>query len=823
MNCEYVTVYNQDGEMLGVLENAGEVAYNLVHNDLWTASFTLPSGDPKNSLCQAHNLVHLPDGARDTGLYRIIGMPSGEETAAGGAKTYSLEHVMATLLDDVLFGYHEIGGPGVTTAQVIQYILDQQHTERWVLGECEYSDQFAYKFENTSLLSALLSLGNVLTDEYTWVFDTSASPWTVSLKHADATPGCGIHYRRNMVEVEKEMDASTLVTRLYMLGYGEGVNQLTIRDINGGVPYIDADTKNVWGVKSSVYADTRIEDAATLKARGVALLNRLKNPYISYTASAVDLTRLTGQEWDKHMPGKLVRVLDGEHGIDFDARIVSIAKSDVRGRPGEIDITIANAPRDAADSINTLADRMGISELYSQGATNLYSQQYADNADAQHPAKMRVYVPSGCVRINQMLLSWQMEAFRAYETGAAAGGATATTTSSGGASTQTSSSGGGSERTSNSGGAYAQTIEQKVVTTTAATGPSQSGHSGSTSGNTGYALGVGGDSMSTTGSGGSGETGNSSLLTTDSSNSMITTLSAGGHSHTISDHNHGMGHFHYGPSHTHSIDSHSHSGPSHRHSFSGSDSLANGHYHRISDPGTSTITGGVSANATHNVSISGNTGYSGTGSTGSTSLTTNSAGGGLTGNAVTNAGNSRIYTTDAGGGSTSTGGEHNHRMAAHTHGMEHTHTVPAHTHSMQHYHNFSHMHNVVCVVTIPAQDIAIPAHSHVFETPSHTHSVNIPAHTHDLTLADHTHEIVYGIYEGDTASSVTLKVDGNVVPASALTDSEMDIVAYLEKDDDGKITRGTLHEIEIVPNGLTRIEANLFVQAFVQSVGGGDY
>ena len=68
-----------------------------------------------------------------------------------------------------------------------------------------------------------------------------------------------------------------------------------------------------------------------------------------------------------------------------------------------------------------------------------------------------------------------------------------------------------------------------------------------------------------------------------------------------------------------------------------------------------------------------------------------------------------------------------------------------------------------------------------------------------------------------------LWMDGNVVPASALTDSEMDIVAYLDKDDDGKITRGTWHEIEIVPNGLTRIEANLFVQAFVQSVGGGDY
>ena len=715
MNCEYVTVYNQDGEMLGVLENAGEVAYNLVHNDLWTASFTLPSGDPKNSLCQAHNLVHLPDGARDTGLYRIIGMPSGEETAAGGVKTYSLEHVMATLLDDVLFGYHEIGGPGVTTAQVIQYILDQQHTERWVLGECEYSDQFVYKFENTSLLSALLSLGNVLTDEYTWVFDTSTTPWTVSLKHADATPGCGIHYLRNMVGVEKEMDASTLVTRLYMLGYGEGVNQLTIRDINGGVPYIDADTKSVWGVKSSVYADTRIEDAATLKARGVALLNRLKNPYISYTASAVDLTRLTGQEWDKHMPGKLVRVLDGEHGIDFDARIVSIAKGDVRGRPGEIEITIANAPRDAAESINTLADRMGISELYSQGATNLYSQQYADNADAQHPAKMRVYVPSGCVRINQMLLSWQLEAFRAYETGAAAGGATATTTSSGGASTQTSSSGGGSERTSNSGGAATVTTEQTSFNST------------------GYAgvplTQVGRDPMQFTGS----------PLNSSGTAQMTSTGSAGGHSHNVLSHNH---------------------------SFSDSYSLSWGHRHTVSQTGLDNgTTGGVDDYAAKTITI-----------------------GGMTGSATSTTGSA----------------------AGHTHGMNHK-------------HDFIHVHNVSFLVTIPPIKVDIPAHSHVFETSSHTHNVSIPAHTHDLTLADHTHEMVYGIYEGDTASSVTLRVDGNVVPVSELVASEMDIVAYLDKDDDGKITRATWHEIEIIPNGLTRIEANLFVQAFVQSVGGGDY
>ena len=724
---EYVTVYDQSGKLLGVLENADEIAYTITHNDLWTASFSLPSGEAKNALCQAHNMVRLPDETRKTGLYRIVGMPSSEETAEGGRKTYSLEHVMATLLDDVLFGYHEIGGTGVPTAQVIAYILDRQTVRRWALGVCEFSDQFVYKFENASLLSALLSLGNVLTDDFTWDFDTTTTPWTVNLRHADATPGCGIHYMRNMVGIEKTMDASTLVTRLYLLGYGEGVNQLTIRAVNGGPPYIDADTIAIWGVKSSVFADTRIEDAATLKARGQAVLDRYKNPYISYTASAIDLTRITGQEWDNFMPGKLVRVMDGEHGVDFSARIVSIAKSDVRGRTGDIEITIANTPRDAADSINTLADRMGISELYSQGATNLYSQQFADNADENHPAKMRVFVPSSCVRINQMLLSWTLEPFRAYETGAEAGGATVTTTQSDGASTQTSSAGGASERTSDSGGAQTVTKEQTIMSTTAATGGVIS-EAGYPSGCTGGALGTDGVSVgSETSAAGGGQSGSTPVVVE------------------------------YADSHTHS--------------FSGSDSLSWGHSHSTYssfEPGDNT--GGVNNYSAKTIGISGNTGSS---------------------------------------------GRHYHTTYAHSH------SISAHTHTMPHVHRYGHYHNVVVAYTIPAISIDIPAHSHVFETEAHTHSVSIPAHQHGLTLGNHTHEILHGIYEGATATGVTLKVDGSAVPAS--TGDEMDIVAYLAKDENGKITRGTWHEIEIVPNGLTRIEASLFVQAFIQSVGGGDY
>ena len=622
---EYVTIYDQQGQMLAVLDNATEVGYELKHNDLWTGQFSLPAGDPKNQYCQARNWVRIPDGSRETGLFRIVGMPQSEETALGGMKTYQLEHVMATLLDDVLFGYHEVGGVNMNTAGVIQYILARQTVTRWQLGTCAYTDNYQYNFENVTLLSALMSLGEVLTGEYTWEFDTTTTPWTVSLKAADATPGCGIHYGRNLVGIEKTMDASALITRLYPLGYGEGVNQLTIKDANNGVAYIDADTISTWGVCCNVWTDTRIQDAETLLARGQQVLNGYKNPYITYTASAIDLYRQTGYSWDNNMPGKLVRVMDSEHDISFDARIVSISKSDVNGDPGDVTIVIANAPRDTADAVNTLADKVGIGELYSQGATNLFAQTFADNADDTHPATMKFYVPGTLVRINQLLLTWNVSNFRTYSKGASAGGGGTVTT------------------------------ETTVVT--------DDHLSGGVQGN-------------------------------------LVTEAAGGHGHAVNSHHHSM-------SHGHGVDSHTHS-----------------------------ITAGATA-------------------TGPAAPATSTYGG--------DTGNSSPGTTE----------------------------VQDHTHAL-----YDHYHIVRVAVDIPALSV---------------------------TLSPHTHGLTYGIYEGGHASSITVKVDGTTVPAASISGNEVDVIPWMDKDSDGKITRGTWHTIELVPDALTRIEANLFAQCFIQSRGGGDY
>ena len=761
--------------MLAMLDNATDIGYTLKHNDLWTGTFSLPAGDPKNEYCAAHNLVMIPDGGRNTGFYRIVSMPSSNETALGGKKTYNVEHVIATLLDDVLFGYHEVGGGVNGTAEVIRYILAHQIVGRWVLGTCDFTDYYQYHFENVSLLSALLSMGEVLTEEYTWQFDTTTNPWTVNLVRADSEPGCGIHYWRNLIDIEKTMDASALITRLYPLGYGEGVNQLTVRDVNNGLPYIDADTAQTWGIKASVWTDTRIEDPALLLARGRQVLEGYKNPYITYKAKALDLYRLTGYDWDNVMPGKLVTVQDAEHNISFKARVVEIQKSNVNGDPGSQEITIANAPRDAADSINTLADRVGIGELYSQGATNLFAVPFADNADENHPAKMRVYVPSGLVRINKMLLSWQLRPFRAYETAAAAGGETTKTSSSGGASTQTTASTETVTYTSETGGSCTATSESTTVSI--------------------YGLGQTGGP----------ETRDGAMNYRDDLTGDLTTGEAGSHSHTADSYQHGVGHVHAIESHSHTVDSHVHGLNDHTHSLNNHNHTTKwGHSHvtpTTFTPGDNT--GGVANYQTLNP----NTGNA-TGNTGASAGDTEAAAPGTSSIMLVTGG---AYSGDQPMISTGSAAPNTDSQGAHTH------TVPA-----THHHGFWHKHTIQ-ELTIPALTVDVPNHGHNVKIPGHSHSVSIPAHTHDITLPSHTHNITYGIFEGTTAQSVSIVVDGATVPPEAITGGELDVVQWLDKDADGKITRNAWHEIQIVPNTLTRIEASLFAQCFIQSVGGGDY
>lgn len=643
-----IRVYDGNMRKLAYLENAYNIGYSLKLNELWTAQFTLPATDKKNIYCQPFNYVEIFDGGERIELFRI--MPSTLTRNSEGNIVYQCEHVLATLMDDVLFQYHQIGNIGVGTVSVLRYILDHQLTKRWQLRNCDFDRRFEYKWENENLLSALFSVPQPFNEGYRWEFDTTGTTWQLDLKRLPTQFVADIIYKKNMVEIKKEVDPSTIVTRLYCLGYGEGDNQLNICSVNGGIPYLEANTAT-YGIKSSILVDRRFENAETLKAYGQSILDELKNPFKSYSVRAIDLHRKSPSKYERYFPGDIVRVIDKEDNIIENLPIVSVSKSDITGAPGDIEVEIAKRTRDIASSISSLQDRTRINEVYAQGATNQMIVPFADNADENNPARMKIYIPDTMVRINKCILNYQLDNFRAYSKAIEGGGATTQSTNDGGASTQTSSSGGEGIQTSSSGGGGTQT--------------SSSG-------------------------GGTQTTSDVQVLKPGISQDY--TRSSGKHLHTI----------------------------------------PNGTVLMVQGGGTVTW------------------GY---------------------------------------------GGEHYHDLYNHGHQIN----IPDHHHTVH-----------------------IPSHTHSVNIPSHTHSINIPNHRHSINLPNHTHDIEFGIYEGTRANSVTIKVDGNILPTTQ-PGQDINIIPYLSVDSEGKIQRNTWHEVEIIPDQMTRVLANIFMQIFTNSRGGGDY
>src|SRR5699024_9554921 len=290
--------------------------------------------------------------------------------------------------NDILFRYHE--RINRTTSENIEYILARQTTKHWRLGRVEIERRFHYKWENENgLLGALFSIVEPFDEPYEWAWDTKVYPWTLNLVKPETLASGEIRYGKNLAQIEWESDPSNIVNRLYPLGYGEGVNQLDITRVNGGVEYIE-NTLSIakYGLQSYVWADRRFEDDESLLASARKFLEEWSVPEVSCEISAIDLSSLTGLSIDKLTVGKLIRVHDPDIGT-FDARIVGESKSDIIEKPYDIKLALTNRPESAGKTLSDIERRQEINEVYAQGATNMLVYTYEDNADAQHPAIIR--------------------------------------------------------------------------------------------------------------------------------------------------------------------------------------------------------------------------------------------------------------------------------------------------------------------------------------------------------------------------------------------------------------------------------------------------
>lgn len=395
-----IEVFDRERNRTAILDNAYGIQEDKKLNSLCYFTFTLPYNDPKNEYCKPYHYIRH-DGSE---LYRI--MPITVAIEETGGVTYQCEHVLATLLDNVLYGYHVIGNIGVYTDDVIRYILARQNTGNWELDSCDFRYQFEYGFENENLLSALFSVFAPFAEPCKLETNTKTYPWRLSIKRLQTTgtPDRYIRYRHNMTRFQQNQDPERVCTRIYPLGYGEGINQLTIKEVNNGIPYLQSPPEIIakYGLIEKVWIDRRYADAETLKAVASSILRNIQTPEVSYEIEYIDNAE----------PGQRIRIIypDSKEYVDTYITEVSQNFDDIT----QSSITISNRDVSISSKISELAEKQWIAENYAQGATNVYCQSLQANCDGNSAASLNFIIPSELKIVNRVFAKVRIKPFRAY-------------------------------------------------------------------------------------------------------------------------------------------------------------------------------------------------------------------------------------------------------------------------------------------------------------------------------------------------------------------------------------------------------------------------
>ncbi|EGO7698896.1 hypothetical protein FBR74_001389 [Enterococcus faecalis] len=448
---------NLKREYTAVLDNAYDVGYEKIENEIGSINFSMPLYDKKNEMIQSLQYVELTDNEGEyIGLYRIIPSTIHKDKTNYSIK-YTAMHVLCTLLDNVFFGYHELVNR--KTTDVINYVLNQQKTKHWVLKKCEFTRYFSYAWENENgLADALFSIPKAFNEDYLWTWNTQVYPFELSLVKPPTKPICRIQEGYNMEGFVIDSDPNNLVNRIYPLGAGEGINQLNIKSVNNNIPYIeDAGSIKKYGLVEFIWTDLRFTQAQALKDNAKNMLKKWSIPKVTWKVTAADLVKLTDQplEIDKLRQGTIVMVNTNEYG-SFNLRIKKESKSDVFGSPQSIQLELGNLKEDINTTMADLGRKQQINETYSQGATNILNYSYQDNCEKAYPAEIEFFLDDDVFHVNTVELTFKTKRYRGYTKAVKGGGATVKSTSAGGASTQTSSAGGGSRQTSSAGGGSVQ-------------------------------------------------------------------------------------------------------------------------------------------------------------------------------------------------------------------------------------------------------------------------------------------------------------------------------------------------------------------------------
>lgn len=221
-----------------------------------------------------------------------------------------------------------------------------------------------------------------------------------------------IRWGKDMIDFNEVSDPTDIVNYIIPKGSGEGINQLTIEKVNGGLRYLKNDASiSQWGKRSYIWIDKSIEDAYTLKARAQAILDEKKCPKISFEINSADISVLPEYQHERKVLNGITRIIVNNE--EYYARIVGEKIADIT-REYDVDYQISNRIEDISTTQADLQRKVQINEAYSQGSTSTMIFSYQENCDTSHPAVIHIFIDDDVKNVNTCELTLNTKKYRGY-------------------------------------------------------------------------------------------------------------------------------------------------------------------------------------------------------------------------------------------------------------------------------------------------------------------------------------------------------------------------------------------------------------------------
>ena len=287
-----------------MLDNAYDIIVTSEINGVDELEFKLPFQDSKRAYIDNEKTVRI---VSDT--YRIRTITDDKEESGKAITTVYAEAAFYDLAysikkDEITFN--------ADTADVpMAYAL--QGTD-WDVGTVNVSTKRTWTCSEKNALAILRAVQNIHGGDL--IFD-NANRIVKLLTFSGEDSGVLFCYKKNMKSIQRVIDTTSLITRLY--AYGK--DGMTFASINGGNEYVQ-DTTYTSEIRIATLDCSNFTNPYQMLEYANMRLADYASPRISYVLKAMDLSVLTGYEHETWALGDTVMVKDDDLNLSVKTRIV---------------------------------------------------------------------------------------------------------------------------------------------------------------------------------------------------------------------------------------------------------------------------------------------------------------------------------------------------------------------------------------------------------------------------------------------------------------------------------------------------------------------